>query len=264
MLNSTNFRRLAVQFALCPLCRGSRPFVRLDDDEIAVRCLGCRATPVTLSLVDVLRRVCPKLHAADVYEQSARGPLVKFLRRNAGSLTCSQYFVDVAPGDHRDGVQCQDVRHLTFPDESFDVCTSTEVFEHVPDDRLGFSEIHRVLRPGGVLVFTVPIDPGGSTVERARLDSGGAIEHLHPPEFHGDPALGHALVLTYRNYGGDIVERLSAAGFARAGIMRSDSSLPWGYERPVIVAFRGEGAQSPGARTPATLEYGGPRWCDHH
>ena len=42
-----------------------------------------------------------------------------------------------------------------YGDASFDLCTSTEVFEHMPDDLNGFSEIRRVLRPGGRFVFTV-------------------------------------------------------------------------------------------------------------
>jgi hypothetical protein len=41
----------------------------------------------------------------------------------------SEYFNEVAPGAWRDGVQCQDVQRLTFADASFDVCTSTEVFD---------------------------------------------------------------------------------------------------------------------------------------
>lgn len=231
-------RNLAFRLGHCPLCNGTRPFIRLDDNEIAVRCFTCRATPVTLSLVDLLRRVCPNLATADVYEQSARGPLVRFLRRNAGSLACSQYFEDLAPGEHRNRVRCEDVQGLTFPDGSFDICTSTEVFEHVPDDRKGFAEMHRVLRPGGVLAFTVPIDPDAETVERARLDDDGEVEHLLDPEYHGDPAKAHAPVLVFRNYGGDVVERLKAAGFERAEIMKPAGSLPWGYWRPVIVAFK--------------------------
>lgn len=30
------------------------------------------------------------------------------------------------------GVRCEDVQHLTFASASFDLCISTEMFEHVP------------------------------------------------------------------------------------------------------------------------------------
>jgi arsenite methyltransferase len=39
--------------------------------------------------------------------------------------------------------------HIPLPDESVDVVTSNGVFNLVPDKRAAFTEIHRVLRPGG-------------------------------------------------------------------------------------------------------------------
>jgi SAM-dependent methyltransferase len=45
---------------------------------------------------------------------------------------------------------------LPFPDESVDVLTAFDVLEHVPDDVAGVREFHRVLRPGGSAVVSVP------------------------------------------------------------------------------------------------------------
>jgi SAM-dependent methyltransferase len=90
--------------------------------------------------------------------------------------------------------------------------TSTEVFEHVPDDRLGFQEVYRVLRAGGRFVLTVPISDQDATVERARVRDG-EIVHLLPPEYHGDRIRGLRHVLAFRNYGRDICSRLRSAGF---------------------------------------------------
>jgi ubiquinone/menaquinone biosynthesis C-methylase UbiE len=50
---------------------------------------------------------------------------------------------------------------LQFEDESFDTVVMGEVLEHVHDDKLALSEAHRVLRPGGVLIVSVP--KGGKT-----------------------------------------------------------------------------------------------------
>ena len=48
---------------------------------------------------------------------------------------------------------------LPFPDNSLDALTALDVLEHVDDDQLAVEEFHRVLKPGGRLVITVPALP---------------------------------------------------------------------------------------------------------
>lgn len=49
-----------------------------------------------------------------------------------------------------------DARRLPFPDEHFDLVMSTDLWEHVDDDRTVAEEAFRVLRPGGALLLAVP------------------------------------------------------------------------------------------------------------
>lgn len=49
-----------------------------------------------------------------------------------------------------------DVLRLPYRDAVFDKVLLSEVLEHLPDDRQGLAEIHRALRPGGMLALTVP------------------------------------------------------------------------------------------------------------
>ncbi|MCB9897150.1 MAG: class I SAM-dependent methyltransferase [Planctomycetes bacterium] len=49
-----------------------------------------------------------------------------------------------------------DALHLPFADGSFDAVLALDAFEHFEDDVAAMAEVHRVLRPGGLLVATVP------------------------------------------------------------------------------------------------------------
>ena len=166
---------------------------------------------------------------------SAQGPLVAFLRRHCAALTTSELLDGIEPGASRDGVLCQNVERLTFADASFDLCTSSEVFEHVEDDAAGFREVHRVLRPGGRFVFTVPLHDNAQTQERFALRDGLRVA-VAPLAYHADRYRG-ATILVQRDYGRDLVDRLRHAGFGDARIVAPPVRL-FGHARPVVVATR--------------------------
>src|SRR5438876_549318 len=49
-----------------------------------------------------------------------------------------------------------DLTRLPFPDGTFDVITALDVVEHIREDEGALREVNRVLRPGGVLLVSVP------------------------------------------------------------------------------------------------------------
>lgn len=63
-----------------------------------------------------------------------------------------------------------DLQRLPFLDASFDCGFCTEVLEHVPDDRAAAAELARVLKPGAILVVTVPSPP--APPDRAHVREG--------------------------------------------------------------------------------------------
>jgi len=223
----------------CPFC-GPTVFVRLNVSEAGLRCVRCSASTVHLSLGLALRSEVPGLSRLAVCELSARGPLAGYLRRTAHRFSGSEYFDGAPPGELVGGIPCQDVQALTYPSQSFDVVTHTEVLEHVPDDARAFAELYRILRPGGIMLFTVPLSGLDQTIDRARLHEG-EIEHLLEPVYHADPQRPSSGISAFRDYGRDIVERLNAAGFTGCAIHGPRHAIPWLHAREVIVGHRPQG-----------------------
>ncbi len=58
----------------------------------------------------------------------------------ARNLTADRPWVRIDEGD---------ALSLPYPDATFDVAVSTQVYEYVADLKAAFTELHRVLRPGG-------------------------------------------------------------------------------------------------------------------
>lgn len=228
-------RRRTLIPARCAFC-GPTLFARPDDDDNphAVRCVRCGVGLVQLSLGWALRDEVGSMRTLDACELSARGPVAAFFRREARSAATSEYFSNVEPGTMHEGMRCEDVQCLTYADASFDVVAHGDVMEHVPDDARAFRELRRVLRPGGRMVFSIPMYDGEKTVERARL-AGGTIEYLEPPVYHDDPLRPEG-ILAFRDYGRDVVDRLRAAGFSEARVLPPSPRLAWLGWHPVVYA----------------------------
>jgi len=100
-----------------------------------------------------------------------------------------------------------DIQSLPYPDEFFDCVLSSDVFEHVRLDDLGFQEIFRVLKPNGTFVLQAPYGHVPQTHVLVRPEGDKDI-FLEPPQYHAE----HTLV--YRIYGRDLLDRLRDLGFS--------------------------------------------------
>ncbi|TDQ09897.1 class I SAM-dependent methyltransferase [Pedobacter metabolipauper] len=206
----------------CNLCGGfviKLPeilFKERANGPFAYRCISCRSTFIHWALAEVFASLhLPKNPV--IYELSSHGAFYNYLKRNFDHLTTSDYMDGITSGTMYKGRTMQNVEHLTYFSDTFDVVTSTEVFEHVINDHQGFTEVLRVLKPGGIFCFTVPLDlKSGQTTERAYVDDSGQIVHILEPEYHGDYMKNG--ILAFRNYGTDILDKLKAAGFSTAEI----------------------------------------------
>jgi SAM-dependent methyltransferase len=149
-------------------------------------------------------------------------------------------------GEQVRGVRHEDVMNLSYPDESFDLIVSNDVLEHIPDPRRAFRECFRVLKPEGAVLATFPFHVGkDETVVRARL-AGNGIEHLLPPEYHGNP-LSSDGSLVFHDFGWDVLDMMKDAGFASADC-EMYSSDEFGHLGPGLLVFRaGKAHRAPAA-----------------
>ena len=195
----------------------------LSDDERArfdrreglacVRCLSSlRAQALAAAIVEWARTThgveaaslagvvaSPALHRLAVAEVNPCGALHPILLGLPG----------LAFSDYGDPVRSQDLQALTYADASFDLMVSSETLEHVPDIDAALGEIGRVLKPGGVHLFTVPVIWDRETRARSVVDGDGGRRPLLADSFHGRTPSPDRLV--FREYGGDVLARLSTA-----------------------------------------------------
>lgn len=121
------------------------------------------------------------------------------------------------------GLRWRRLRHesitaLSYPGASLDLLAHSDVLEHVYDLDRALQEASRVLRPGGVMLFTVPFfaDRPHSLL-RGKPRSDGSIDHLEPPEYHGD-GVRQGGIYTFHSLGWDFVARMRAAGFTQVEV----------------------------------------------
>ncbi len=184
-------------------------------------CPSCGLSNRLRSSIHAFRELAGARTDLDVFLTEQTTPLYRWFRDNYPRVTGSEFLgADAAPGtiDGR-GVRNEDLTRLTFGTGSFDAILSFEVLEHIPDYRSALEEMARVLRPGGILLFSVPFAPlQQSHVVRARLNENGAVEHLLPPEYHGDPVNANGCLAFY-HFGWQMLNDLAEAGFRESGIL---------------------------------------------
>jgi hypothetical protein len=207
---------------ICLACQKRTFFLAIGRDPEFHVCLRCHAN-LRYELLAIHLRERFDIPRLDVLELDFASPLRPLLAR-ANTYTPSFYRPDFPLGETRqDGIVCQDVTRLTFPDASLDLIVSSDVLEHVPDLLAAFRETARVLRPGGSHVFTVPT--GIKTRQRATVVKGEII-HLAPPDYHRDP-LDPIGILAFWDVGEDLPQFFSVEGLEMSIVRRKADRVVW-------------------------------------
>jgi len=187
----------------CPGCRSSARY--RHQAQALVERLGC-------GLADSLAELAalPGFRGKAIYEPGIAGPFRRAFQELEGYVH-SFYWEDVAPGAYRDGVRCEDLMALTFADASFDLVLTSDVFEHIRHPFRAFAEIRRVLKPGGLHVFSIPPMAPLPRETRFRVETSTERDvPLLPERYHGDGRGGRSLV--YTDFGADLLDALAEMG----------------------------------------------------
>ena len=165
--------------------------VRLIDRQQGLCCAACHSNLRSMTLAAaLLREYGPGQTLAEFVALLGGCARRRLLEINqAGTLTpwlsLFRHYTFVQYPD-------TDMQNLKIADESFDIVVHSDTLEHVPDPVRGLRECRRVLRPGGKLLFTIPIVPSRLTRRRAGL----------PPSYHGNHANSHGIHGLQRVRGG--------------------------------------------------------------
>lgn len=215
--------------ARCSLCQGMQAFSLPDagpegglDLRETLSCPGCGLNARVRAALGLLQAGIAS-PSARIYLTEQASLAFAWLKRRYPGTCGSEYRLDPvkrARLEHWLGelgvpgpIDHGDIMDLHFADAGLDAIASFDVLEHVPDHRAALREFARCLRPGGRLVLTAPfLDDREQSLVRARLREDGSIEHLLPPEIHGDPISGGALCFCI--FGWELLEQARDAGFS--------------------------------------------------
>ena len=193
-------------------------------------CATCQLNCRMRASVTLVHTLVPDRQAS-IWLTEQVTPLYGILRDRYPRLIGSEFLGDVAPGAvDAAGIRHEDMAGSSFEDGSLDCVVSFDVLEHVPEPALAFTEVARVLRPGGLFFWTAPfVATADATLVRAVVRPDGSVHHLTEPEYHGDPVNPSGGVLCFRHFGWDVLDELRAHGFEDPHVVAA-----WSAEDAVI------------------------------
>lgn len=179
-------------------------------------CPRCGLNNRMRASIHVFHQQCNPDRDDVIYLTEQITPMFSWFQNNYPNVIGSEYLGNTVPRGttNSQGIRNESISDLTFPDAQFDYILSFDVFEHVPDFQKAFYECSRCLKPHGTLFFTIPFDLNlQENLVRAKINYRGEIEHILPPEYHGDP-LNKDGCLCYHHFGWEVIDQLCNSGFS--------------------------------------------------
>ncbi len=161
-------------------------------------CIRNGTIPRERALVNAVNKFCPTWENLTIHESSPGGESSNYIASKAKNYIGSQYFPNVTSGQYVNNFRCENLEKMSFEDNSIDLMITQDVFEHVMHPEKAFAEIARILKPGGMHIFTMPWYPAlQKTRQRAKVNALGKIEYLEVPIYHGNPVDEKGSLVTF-------------------------------------------------------------------
>jgi SAM-dependent methyltransferase len=144
------------------------------DNQQGLCCLHCNSTLRSMTLADALLSNWRSHSTFDQFcrKESAFRDLEVLELNGAGQLSP---YLALLPRHIAASYPEVDMQAMKYEEESFDVIVHSDTLEHIPDPLQSLRECYRVLKWGGVMVYTVPVIFGRLTRRRDDLS----------PSYHG-------------------------------------------------------------------------------
>lgn len=172
--------------------------------NLQARTICSLLSPSSKSLSEAIRS-SSQLRKLKIAEINACGALHKILAAHP-KLQYSEYRPDGKNVKH------ENLNKLSYKSSSFDIVLTSETLEHVPDWRRAAREIHRVLKPRGQHIFTVPAILARHTRARALIQNG-RVKKLLPAAYHGYNRGDTDDYLVFNEFGADFRKSMDEIGF---------------------------------------------------
>lgn len=225
-----------VTWGICPCCKKKTVFIATDYWlRDYYRCLWCGSIPRQRAVMNVIKDKFPEYRELKMHESSPSGASFRQLRKECKNYSFSYYYDNIRLGKiMENGASNQNLENLTFENNSFDIFITQDVMEHVNNPEKAFAEISRVLRMGGVHIFTTPIYHFQKTRARIKINNGQVINVL-PEIYHGSPINKKGSLVTY-DWGNDIAEFIEISSGMKSEIIEFHKSK-YNYRRGLDADF---------------------------
>ena len=124
---------------------------RYTNTKQNVLCPACKALPRHRILASWCETKLSLLQTSKILYFAPEYSMTRWMKKNGVKYTTADLF---AEADLK-----IDIQDTGLPDESYDVVVCNHVLEHVDDFRKALREMYRILRKGGKLICSFPMDP---------------------------------------------------------------------------------------------------------